>query len=106
VYRIIKDNQVYIGSTTNGFRKRFIQHTHETNKLPITKEMLDNGAIFEIVWIALNNEDTKYIREMEKYYIKYYKEKNYIVINKRNFKDKIKYKTIKIKEDNYKLAMQ
>ena len=80
VYKIVLDNQIYIGSTTFGFRKRFIGHRSKFNTLP-TKEMLDNGGTFDILQIC-NGMDENEIRHIEDSYIEEYRNNpNWIVVN-------------------------
>lgn len=114
VYKITLDNDIYIGSTIAGFRKRFQGHTYDDNKLP-TKEMLKNGGEFKVLWIANNNESEKFIRDMENYYIKYYRnETDYNVINSNDAwsytetKEKVlpENRYIKIKNENYNKALE
>lgn len=82
VYKIIHKNKIYIGSTTNGFRKRFVQHMYKDNKT-ITRDMLLIGAIFEIVW-ATESMDENSIRKIEDFYInKYRYDNNFELMNTR-----------------------
>ncbi|MCI7208344.1 MAG: hypothetical protein MSA15_20435 [Clostridium sp.] len=82
VYKIVLDNQIYIGSTKVGFRERFIAHVSKFNTLP-TKEMLDNGATFEILQIC-NEMSENEIRHIENNYIEEYRNNpNWIVVNER-----------------------
>lgn len=108
VYKITKDNMIYIGSTCDGFRRRFIQHLHESNKLPATKQLLDDGGIFEIQWMSENNETENFIRKMEIEYIRLYSnDKGWICVNSRLKKiNKPKYKNIKILALNYDKAIE
>ncbi|MCK9310004.1 MAG: GIY-YIG nuclease family protein [Candidatus Cloacimonetes bacterium] len=115
VYTIILDNKIYIGSTIVGFRYRFKEHIKFNNPLP-TKYMLENGAKFSILEIC-DGLDEPMIREIENQYIQEYKNNNnWYVVNKRDAwsirklfkvkKVKMKYKTIKIKQDNYEDAIK
>ena len=56
VYKIQLDNDVYIGSTIMGFRKRYIDHSENyQNMMDHTQRLLQNGGVFEILWIAPDN---------------------------------------------------
>ena len=72
VYKITLGNQIYIGSTNQGFRRRFTQHKRDTNPL-ITRELLKNGGIFEIIEIC-NGMELKEIRNIEAKYIRQYRQ--------------------------------
>jgi len=111
VYSIILFNDIYIGSTTYGFRPRFQQHISKNNKLP-TQDMLNNDAEFRIVWIA-TNETEQQIRNKENEFIEKYKTlDDWNVVNSREAWSytvpKQKYKTIKIKvkEEEYEDAIE
>lgn len=69
VYSITKDNQIYIGSTTVGFRHRFLQHMCRDTK---TTELLLDGGTFQIV-LSLKEGNESEIRSKENYYIIYIK---------------------------------
>jgi len=106
VYSITLFNDIYIGSTTYGFRPRFQQHISKDNKLP-TLNMLKNNATYQILWIA-NDESEQQIRTIENEYIDYYKNQDdWNIVNSRDAWSytvpKQKYKTIKIivKEEDY-----
>lgn len=107
VYCISLNNIIYIGSTTSGFRQRFIQHVSIHNPLP-TYQMLKNGGVFKILWITEKN-DEKSIRHMENVYINKYKNNpNWIVCNTKYawcYEEKIKYKTIKVNSIQYENAL-
>ena len=101
VYKIISDNNIYIGSTNNNFRERFIMHMSKNNPLKHTYNMIHNGGVFEAIWIAEEDIEESVIRKKEKEYIEYYiglSEWN--VINLR-YGYKIKYSNIKIKKNDY-----
>ena len=117
VYYILKDNDVYIGSTFVGFRQRFKEHYNGYDELmQHTYELLQNGGEFYILYDMTDIKDKTLIRLVENEYIKYFiKHTNYNVINKKETaysliekKEKIKYKTLKVKiqEDKYEQAMQ
>ena len=81
VYIIQKDDKVYIGSTIVSFRSRFLEHMDKKNKL-ITYDMLHNGATFNVLWFANENDEEYIIRKKEEEYIEYYSNLNqYDVVN-------------------------
>lgn len=97
VYSIKLNNNIYIGSTTVGFRNRFLQHK---NGDTITHDMLQQGATFEILWLD-NTHDEPFIRQMESKYINYYRNKTeWNVVNEKDSwsytQPKMKYKSIKV----------
>ena len=108
IYYIIKDNDIYIGSTVN-FRKRFIQHWNgESKEMKHTYNLLHSGGTFNILYDMTNIEDIELIRMVENEYIQYFKEyTDFNVINHmneatwkgKNYKQK--YKNIKIKIEDY-----
>ena len=108
IYYIIKDNDIYIGSTVN-FRKRFIQHWNgESKDMKHTYNLLHNEGTFNILYDMTNIEDIELIRMVENEYIQYFKEyTDFNVINHtngatwkgKNYKQK--YKNIKIKIEDY-----
>lgn len=105
IYKIVLNNDIYIGSTTQGFRQRF--KGHKTNKKMITYNMLKDGATFEVIEICEGLTEPE-IREIENKYIHQYKEDvnwNLININDawsftKKTRTKQKYKIIKIKVKN------
>ena len=113
IYYIIKDNDIYIGSTVN-FRKRFIQHWNgESKEMKHTYNLLHSGGTFNILYDMTNIKDVELIRMVENEYIQYFKEyTDFNVINHmneatwkgKNYKQK--YKNIKIKIEDYKLALK
>ena len=121
VYKIQLDNQVYIGSTVVGFRTRYRQHCINYRDLSThTHDLLENGASFDIMWIADENDSEATIREMEYAYIKYYTNKGYNMINsdipviisekravvpKEKKTSKPKYTNIKINKEDYEKAI-
>jgi predicted GIY-YIG superfamily endonuclease len=129
ICKIELDNRIYIGST-RCFSKRFKGHCSKSNPLP-TFKMLENGAIFSMVWkapIKIKEEDLKLrLIEKEKEFIhKYEQDKNYILENTKlkTYEDlelleltekcinefinnkSIKYKEIKINENDYEKAIE
>ena len=113
IYYIIKDNDIYIGSTVD-FRKRFIQHWYGKDKdMKHTYSLLHNGGTFNILYDMTDIEDIELIRMVENEYIQYFKTRtNFNVINLMNGANwkgknhKQKYKNIKIKIEDYKLALK
>ena len=121
VYKIQLDNQVYIGSTVVGFRTRYRQHCINYRDLSThTHDLLENGASFDIMWIADENDSEATIREMEYAYIKYYTNKGYNMLNsdipvvisekravvpKKKKTSKPKYTNIKINKEDYEKAI-
>lgn len=83
IYKIELGNEVYIGSSVH-LHERELEHRNgfqngrgDNHK---TKDMLDNGATFEVLEYIEDKEE-RYKRET--YYIrKYLDDKNYVVINK------------------------
>ena len=113
VYKIVQKNKIYIGSTIQSFRIRFLGHMYDYNVLP-TRDMLLNGGYFDVIWIAPDNATEKEIRKKENKYINYYKNnKNWICVNKNDawvMKNVIKvkkpkFKKIKINKEDYKKAV-
>ena len=115
VYKIIQDDKIYIGSTVVGFRKRFIGHKQGSGYPLPTRDMLYNGGIFKIIWIAPKGATEEKIRKTEEFYIKYYKNsKDWNCVNnndgcnlltKKSIKP-IKYKNIKVNEKDYNRAIK
>lgn len=82
VYKIYLNNDIYIGSTTQGFRSRFLHHNYDYS-LSLAKEILKQGATFEIIEVCENMSEPE-IRELESKWIEHYKENgNYNVLNER-----------------------
>ena len=111
VYSIILNNDIYIGSTANSFRERFKEHTYKSNPLKHTYDMIHNGGIFEVIWIAEEGMDELTIRQKEKEYIQYYKTlADWNVINFKYISNKIKivskYKYIKVGKKDYNIAIK
>lgn len=86
VYKITLGNEVYIGSTSVGFRKRFQQHYNGTDVLmQHTHDMLHNGGNFEILFDMTEIEDRDLIKMVEDIIIKKYLVDNkWEVINKKS----------------------
>lgn len=117
IYYILKDNDLYIGSTTKGFRQRFQKHYYGCDENMIhTYNLLHNGGEFHLLYDMTGINDEPLVRMVEDEYIKYFTNyTNYNVINKMEKawslakdKNKIKYKTLKIKlpQDKYNQAIQ
>ena len=117
VYKIQLDNEVYVGSTTVGFRTRYRQHSNnENNMTPHTQDLLKRSASFEILWIADENDSETTIRQKENDYIEQYRNNGYDMLNSHvpviisekrtvNSIKKIKYKNIKINKEDYEKAI-
>ena len=113
IYYIIKDNDIYIGSTVD-FRKRFIHHWYGSDKeMKHTYNLLHNGGTFNILYDMTDIEDIELIRMVENEYIQYFKtHTDFNVINHmdgatwkgKNYKQK--YKNIKIKIEDYDNALK
>ena len=92
VYKIETPNKkIYIGSTIRGFRNRFIQHYNGAggNDMTDTKALLDEGGIFEVIWLADNNVRESVVRKIEQYYIDMYNRKTgYTLMNRCVYKDR------------------
>lgn len=117
VYAITLENQIYIGSTRVGFRTRFKQHNDKKyNKLQ-TKEMLEQGAVFTILQLC-DGMDEVSIRRLEQQWIEEYRNNpEWTVVNDdshvkikgeqhRKQKQKPKYKTLKLTEEEYDLVIE
>lgn len=116
VYRIQLDNQVYIGSTTVGFKTRYRQHcVNRQNTSLHTHQLLEQGASFDILWIADENDSEATIRQKENDYIEQYTKDGYKMLNsnipviiseKRTVKPKKpKYTNIRINKEDYEKAI-
>ena len=87
IYYIIKDNDIYIGSTVD-FRKRFIDHWNGDKGMEHTYNLLHNGGTFNILYDMTDIEDIELIRMVENEYIQYFKEyTEFNVINHANETD-------------------
>lgn len=112
VYKIQLNNMVYIGSTINGFRKRYVQHVKNRDGfMPHTQKMLENGATFEIIWKSIKNETEEQIRNMEQKYIDEYTINGFDVVNIRKEviipgkKKKVHNRIIRVLETDYENAL-
>lgn len=115
VYYILKDNNIYIGSTVSGFRQRFREHYNGYDELmKHTYELLQDGGNFNILFDMTRIEDEVLIRQVEDEYIQYFKNNtNYNVINKKENAYSITERTkplvnkiIRVREDKYEQAIQ
>ena len=110
VYIIQLDNKVYIGSTTNGFRLRYRQHCMCLGSMEHTYNLLKEGATFDILWIADENDTERTIRTKEAEYIEQYAKDSYDMCNSHSpvvlseKKPKPKYKRLRINEEDYEKA--
>lgn len=110
IYKIVLNNKIYIGSTIQGFRLRFLHHINKDNPLP-TKEMLDNGATFEILQLCDGMTENE-IRHVENNWIQEYRnDSEWEVVNSlSNVQIKgetpQKYKKIKVREEDYETCIQ
>lgn len=114
VYIIQLNSDVYIGSTTNGFRTRYAQHYRNYgNVMPHTQNLLFNGGTFKILWVAPDNATELEIRQKEQWYINQYaKNEQYHLVNGSPTvaitsvrKKKINRKRILVDEQNLELAI-
>nr|WP_294485585.1 hypothetical protein [uncultured Anaerosporobacter sp.] len=84
VYIIQLDYQVYIGSTTDGFRDRYRKHKCKSSILQEVVTMLGQGATFDALWIVPPTATEAEVREIEAYYIYLCKNaSNYDCVNTR-----------------------
>lgn len=107
IYKIQHNNKIYIGSTINGFRKRYLQHISDFSTSN-AKEIIDNG-IFKILEVCDGKEE-KYIRELEQVYINFYKkQREIVVLNSRKaysyYPKKTKYKALLVDRKQYDNVM-
>lgn len=118
VYKIQLDNHVYIGSTKQDYCRRYLGHMNKKCAVSIrsfiyngikiknTHDMLMNGGVYSPIY-AMEEESEQEIRLMEEKFIRDYKSLNYNVVNigKVSIKGRrnkpIKFKRIKIKEEDY-----
>lgn len=113
VYCIATHDSIYIGSTIDSFRRRFLCHKNNRWSQKHTKKMLDNGALFQILW-ASDVEDEYIIRQVEQMYIDYFMASpDWKLMNRyeetvclSEKKKKYKNKTIKVDERQYELALE
>ena len=118
VYKIQLENKVYIGSTTVGFGKRYRQHCANYNNMsPHTHDLLKQGASFDILWIADENDSEAIIRQKENDYIEQYTKDGYDMLNSHipviisekrivtSSKRKPKYTNIRINKEDYEKAI-
>lgn len=116
IYKITLNNNIYIGSTKVGFRKRFQEHNQGHEELmEHTYKLLQQGGTFEILHDMTEIEDVDLIRMIEDEYIKYYLlNPDWNVINKksgaksykRTYEKKERLKSIRVKESDLYDAIQ
>lgn len=115
VYYILKDNDIYIGSTVDKYITRFRRHkSGKDEHMKHTYELLQNGGEFHILHDMTGIEDEVLVRMVENEYISYFRNyTDYNVINKLDCAywklNKIKYKSlqgIKVKEEDYQKAIE
>ena len=106
IYKIQLCNNVYIGSTVEGFRARYQRHIDKSNTLP-TRELLRNGAEFTILE-KCNGMTEPEVRNIENEWIRVYSENpKYTLVNKFEAQSlekkppKPKYKRLKVREEDY-----
>lgn len=89
VYKIAQGDKIYIGSTTAGFRTRFMKHRQKDSDNHRTRNMINNGGIFEIIE-NMTGKSKSEIRKAETMWIKQYKliteEQGLIMVNKKDMK--------------------
>lgn len=116
VYAIVLNHQIYIGSTTNGFRTRFNQHNSKDNTM-ITKEMLQDENAQFVMLKEMNNSSEFEIRLQEEEYIQHYiNNTDWEVMNitstvrikgrRKVNEPKPKFKSIKVLETDYEKVIQ
>ena len=110
IYKIVLNNDIYIGSTTSGFRKRFRAHHIKNNPIPYIFDMIKDGASFDLLEICEDMSETQ-TRELESNYIeKFRNDSKWNVINTNlawSYIPKQKYKTVKfhVKEEDYEKVL-
>ena len=100
IYYIILNDDIYIGSTYAGFKKRFLQHYYgESPSMKHTYKLLQNGGVFNILYNMSGIDDIQLIRMVEHYFIDYFDSNvEFNVINK--IKSSC-YKNIEVKLTDY-----
>ena len=117
IYKIVLNNEIYIGSTIAGFKNRFLTHRGVGNKLKTRKMLLEQGATFEILQICDGMSENE-IRHIEQQWIEEYRNNpDWEVINiddhvkrkgeqhgkSQNIPDN---KIIKVKREDYDRALE
>ena len=109
VYYIVDEfNNIYIGSTRVSFKSRLRSHL-STNNACESKYVVCNNYHFGILFDMTDIEDDELIRKIETIYIEYFKSLNkYNVVNTKieRCNIPIKYKNIKVKENEYFKAIE
>lgn len=106
VYRIICDNEIYIGSTSDSFRSRFLGHVYSGKPLVPTL-MIERGGRYELIEV-MNGFNEKEVLIREQHYIDQYKQdQNFVLVNQVSAvaRPSDKYKRILVSEVDYELAM-
>lgn len=104
VYALIKDNNIYIGSTITSFYERMSSYGSNNGQQQHVKDLLKSGATFNILYKASPDDSDEIIRYQEQYYInQYLYHSDYNVINRREDDcylphTKITYKSIQINQ--------
>lgn len=114
IYKITLKDDIYIGSTIVGFRRRFQQHYQGHEELmKHTYKLLQQGGVFEILYDMTGVEDEDLVRMVEDEFIKdFLLNPNWNVINKKSsaksYKKtyKKKKRSIRIDEDKLYDAIQ
>lgn len=106
VYRIICDNEIYIGSTSDSFRSRFLGHVYSGKPLVPTL-MIERGGRYELIEV-MNGFNEKEVLIREQHYIDQYKQdQNFVLVNQVSAvaRPSDKYKRILVSEVDYELAI-
>jgi len=92
IYYIVINNEYYIGYTGNSLLQRIGEHIHESLKNKPTKANLAfrnivlKGVCPHIYLLRDGISTVKEAQDYEKYYIKEYKERGYVLLNSTNIK--------------------
>lgn len=107
IYRIVYENEVYIGSTAQSFRYRFYGHIYSGKPLVPTL-MIEKGGVYELVEV-MNGCSKEEILAREDYYIDLYEQdERFVLVNQRNASPQPpqpKYKRLMVLEDDYERAL-
>lgn len=92
IYYILKDNDIYIGSTLQGYKTRFQKHYYGCDEsMPHTYELLQNGATFNILLDMTEIADEPLIRMVENEFIQHFiNYTDYNVINRKKMLEAIR----------------
>lgn len=96
VYKIQKDNDVYIGSTNATFKKRLYGHKHSNTQ---AHKLLLSGGEFSIIYNATELDTEETIRNKEQYFIDEHIENGFNLLNviEKTYVLSQKYKKVKSK---------